>query len=403
MSLQKALEFFEENPGHLKTSSARIALRLNTSLDDVIEARRIYRQRLRDKVSLKGDFTTIEEKEDWTNKSKEKGVETQYKKFLERNGIKEEDVVNVYYKEKSDGIRFTVQTKSKREELVDGEEIYEYLSKYEFKPSPIIDDYKSYQVTAVLNIFDAHIDKLSFTNNGEVGLQENLDKLYDFFKQLLYGILEHNPSLIIFPIGNDFFNTNGSSGATKAGTPQDTYVGWRESFQAGLEFYRRCIDTITQYTSVYLVDIPGNHDSDQVFYLSQILKAVYEDNTRVLMNFSKSPRKYILTNSVLFGFGHGKTEVKRMKDLPTVMALEVPEHWADAEHRVWILGDKHHSEKYKVIESIEHNGVDIEIFRAASDTDEWHHNQMWIAAKKSISALIYKDSGKRIIKDELFI
>src|SRR5690554_3196678 len=141
MSLQKALEFFEENPGHLKTASSRIALRLNTSLDNVIEARRIYRQRLRDK----GDFTIVKEKEDWTNKSKEEGVETQYKEFLKRNGIKEEDVVNVYYKEKSDGIRFTVQTKSKREELINREEIYEYLSKYEFKPSPIIDDYKSHQ------------------------------------------------------------------------------------------------------------------------------------------------------------------------------------------------------------------------------------------------------------------
>lgn len=370
-NIEKVLSFFAEKPGHLKTARKDLAARLNVSTTDIDEAKKQLREN-------SPSVTDIEE-------------------FANEQGFDLSNAKQIWYKNKN----LSVRVDNQKQEL-DEQRLYNFLSNYKFE-QPLVTHNTYNNNVSVINMTDAHIDKLGYNALG--GLEEikkNLDILFYNFNELLLDVVSEKPETIIFPIGNDFFNTNASFPTTKAGTFQPYTTHWQDVFELGVEFYRKCIDTISKYSKVHVVSIPGNHDEDKVFHLAQVLKAVYENNNNVFLNFSKDHRKYEFFNDVLFGFGHGKTEKRRMKDLPTAMALEQPELWSKAKHRIWILGDIHHKEQYQVLKSLEHNGVDIVFLRASCGNDVWHKNSMWIGAKKSLSSITYINGGKKIINNELF-
>jgi hypothetical protein len=380
-NVEKVLEYFNSKPGMLKTSRNVLAAKLNVEIKDINEAKKIIRE---------NNSPTINELDN----------------FATEQGFDPNDASVIWYKSK----HLSVAVKNKQTPLLNNDTLLEFLNGYDFPSITPIKHYTSNNTVGIINIFDAHIDKLAI--NGKGGLDEvqtNLNILFNKFKQLLADVLLDSPQTIIFPIGNDFFNTNGSEPATKRGTPQPYTTHWQDSFQLGVEFYRKCIDTIISYCDIYIPIIPGNHDTDKMFFLSQVLKAVYKnqilgtiDANQVTINDDKIPYKFCLINGVMFGFEHGQVGMKKIRDLPTVMAISKPKMWADANHRVMFLGDKHHKNETRVMQTLEHNGVDIKFLRASTNADIWHTNEMWIGAKKSISASTYSNEGNYQRNYELF-
>lgn len=374
-NIEKVCQFFDEYPGHLKTAKKEIAERLNVHPTDIDKAKKLIRE------GQEPSYTDLDE-------------------FAQQQGFDPENASMVWYK----GQGFSVAVKNKK--AADPEELLEFLKDYSYSPPPPTNYYNENRdpVVSSLNLFDAHIDKLSYTGKG--GFEEietNIDVLFQAVAELAKTMRDKKVTHVTFPIGNDFFNTNGSINATKAGTPQSIATQWQRSFEAGVTFYRLCIDYLAQFFNVHIVDIPGNHDEDKVFYLGQVIKAVYEGHSRVTMELNRDVRKYAFFGNVLIGYGHGKREKKNIKNLPSIMSMERPKLWGEAKHRVWILGDIHHKDEFKTQTGFEHNGADIEFFRGACDTDEWHYQEGWIGAKKSVSCIIYSMNGNRIFKDELFI
>jgi hypothetical protein len=371
---EKVNQFFTRFPGHLKTATSKIARRLDVDFKDVAEVRKQFLHT---------------------------GTEGTLSEFLNKHQIDEKDVVNVYYKEKKDGIKFTVQTRGEAEEF-SKESLRDFLLSYSYERVPEVELPEDQDGVAVINLMDAHIDKVSLV--GEGGIEElelNIEQLFHTFQLVADDLFSQNVHTIIFPIGNDFFNTNGSFPATKKGTYQPTTVRWQDSFQYGVYFYRKCIDYLASRCLVHVVNIPGNHDEDKIFYLGEVLAAVYEDHPNVTHNMSEDPRKYLFSNNVLFGFGHGKAEKRKVKNLSSVMAIEKPYEWSLAKHRVWILGDIHHMQEYQTLSSLESFGVDIYFLRSTSSTDEWHNKELWVGGKKSISSILFNQGS--IKRNEVFI
>ena len=397
----KAYNFFRKYPGHLKTATIDIAERLDIDYDAVSKGRALYRE-FGD--VLPTDSELITSKTNFKDEAKTYDSVDDYEKFLKDNKIEEEDVVQVYYKQKADGIRFTVQTRHDKQEEPDKEQLYEYLKQYNFNKDNYRIDYEPDNTFAVLNLFDAHIDKLAYTGKGGYWeAKANAEHLLVKANVLLDDIYKHNPERIVLPIGNDFFNTNDANPATKKGTPQPYTMHWEDAFKLGVWFYRSLIDYIKEFTDVHIINIPGNHDKDKSFYLGEVIKALYEDDDQVTTDLNKDKRKYFFIHKVLLGFAHGDVEKRRIKDLPTAMSIEKPTAWGQAKYRTWILGDIHHKERYKSLTTLEHNGVDIQFFRPATSADRWHTDSLWIHAKKSLSYIIYRDNASRITTDELFI
>lgn len=400
-NIVKAYNFFVEYPGHLKTATIDIAERLDIDYDSVSKGRQLYRE-FGENVPDFNHMTSS--KTDFKEEAKTYDSVDDYEKFLKDNGIKEEDVVQVYYKQKANGIRFTVQTRHDKQEEINKEDLYEYLKQYDFNKDNYRANYDPDNTFAVLNLFDAHIDKLSYTGKGGYWeAKANAEYLIQKANILLDNIFEYKPERIILPIGNDFFNTNDANPSTKKGTPQPYTMHWEDGFKLGIWFYRTLIDYIKEFTNVHIVNIPGNHDKDKVYYLGEVMKALYENDNQVTLDLNKDKRKYFYLYNVLIAFGHGDVEKRRIKDLPTAMAIEQPDLWGQAKYRTWILGDIHHSEEYKSLSTLEHNGVDIKFFRPATDSDRWHTEQLWIGSRKSLSYIIYRDNASRITTDELFI
>jgi len=373
-NIQRVVDFLSTYPGHGKTSIQKLADRIGFGVtqDDIRAAKRIIREQ---------ETPTI----------------TEYDQFLTEQGIKEEDVSSVWHKGKHFSVNRRVQA-----EIFDEEKFKKRIEGYKVPKVAFETDGNFAQGFAVINMYDAHVDKLSFT--GEGGKRElfsNLEVLWGQFLELLQEVLIYKPHTIVLPIGNDFFTTNGREQATRAGTPQHRTTHWQDSFEAGIEFYRRCIDTIRKYANCYIVNIPGNHDHDLVLALGSVIRVLYEDTSGVTLNLSKNSRKYATIGECLLGFGHGKTEHKRVKDLPTAMAIE-NQSFSTAKYRVFFLGDKHHKEEYSSLTKLEHNGVEIKFLRACTSEDEWHNEMLWIGARKSVSAMVIADNGSKLRQLENF-
>jgi len=382
----------QKRPSYQEWGPQRVSDHFGTSLDTAKNALAYISQNETGETGIQ-----FKADKNFEKKADQFGVKNDYEHFLDTHGIDPEDVVQVYFKGNGDKIDFTVNTRFNQDEKdLDEQRLVHFLQSKRFElPLPKA-QCKTYPDTiAVINLYDAHVDKLGHLGEGgKSELERNLTVLKDEFQKILEKVLKDQPNNIIFPIGNDFFNTNGSEPATKKGTPQETSIHWQDAFEAGIDFYRSCIDEIIKYCNVTLISISGNHDSDKTYYLGQVLKGVYGNEPRVKMDMTKNNRKYLFESDVLFGFQHGDIAKNKIRRLPNVMAVEQPENWGEAKYRVWLLGDVHHKEKYTTFSTLEDQGVEIHFFRSATSADTWHYDQMWIDAKKSITAIVFQNSAK---------
>jgi hypothetical protein len=196
-------------------------------------------------------------------------------------------------------------------------------------------------------------------------------------------------SRILLAIGNDALNTDGSRRTTTRGTPQDTAGRWRDEFRAAVSMYRRAIDAALDVAPVHAVIVPGNHDGDAVFYLGEVLAAVYAANTHVTFDNTSAPRRYHLHGRCLLGLTHGETV--KLSELPRLMSEEVPDLWAQATAaREWLTGHRHRLEVQTVGSCV------IRTSDALSPTDEWHAGRGYVGVRRAAEALIYHPEAGRV-------
>jgi len=249
---------------------------------------------------------------------------------------------------------------------------------------------------ALINIYDAHIDKMSFKGNSTV--QNNLNTFTNCFSNLFSSVYNYNPNTIVFPVGSDFFNTNSLSKFTKKGTIQDTSTLPHIAFDLGLKAIRSCIDIAKTHSNIYIPIIQGNHDEDTCFYLGKCLSFIYENDDRVTIDDSYSKRKYFNYKDILLGFAHGSLERRFIDKLPLVMAQEQKELWGNTEFRYWFLGDIHHKQEYRFLRTKDSIGVEVNFLRAISEVDQWHNDNGYIGIHKSAEASIFAKNKGEIAK-----
>lgn len=241
---------------------------------------------------------------------------------------------------------------------------------------------------AVINLYDAHISSLS--SKLDTGIDSDTDssikKFEKCFDELLTTTEAFLPEIIIFPIGNDFLHENSVYNTTKKGTKLDVSGNHFDNFIKGLTLLRRCIDKCSQISRVYVPLIPGNHDTDVSNYLASALEEIFRDNPNVEIDSRRITRKYFKYGQNLIGFTHG--ENIKMDQLPLIMAVEQPQHFAETSERIWLTGHVHH------LQTKEFPGVSVRSLRGLADTDKWHFDNGFIGAKKQGSVMLFQhDEG----------
>lgn len=244
-----------------------------------------------------------------------------------------------------------------------------------------------------INIFDLHLGKLAWAP--ETG--ENYDNKIAqerFFSAVRYFITiasMFNIDEIMFPFGNDFFNSDSDYPypMTTKGTPQENDLRWQKSFKIGREMIIKAVDMLSDVAPVRLIAVPGNHDFQKTFYLGDVLEVRYDNNPNVIVDNSPKCRKYYRYGLNLIGLTHGRRSDVPESRLLLLMPQEAPQLWADTKYREWHCGDIHHKKKITIKDEEDHHGITIRYMRSLKGTDSWEYQKGYIGSIGGAEAFVW--------------
>lgn len=242
-----------------------------------------------------------------------------------------------------------------------------------------------------MNISDLHLGKLCW--KGETG--ENYDtkiaqeRFLNILNQLIERVKFFDYERILFPVGNDFFNSDNLFNSTTDGTPQDDDLRWQKLYKIGRELLIRAIDFLRLYAPVDVIVIQGNHDFQRMYYLGDSLSLWYSRCEDVTINNEPKTRKYYKYGKVLLGFTHGSDE--KFNQLPLIMAQEATDLWSDTKYREVHIGHFHHKKNVNFIESEDFKGIMIRQMGSITGIDAWHAKKGFIGNIKAANAFLWNE------------
>jgi len=248
-----------------------------------------------------------------------------------------------------------------------------------------------------ISIFDLHIGKLAW--GGETF--ENYDvkiarkRFLGSIEKLMQNASGFNYERILFPVGNDFFNSDTMENTTTKGTPQDEDLRWQKTFDVGVRLLVDAINLLKQSgVPVDVKVIPGNHDFERSYYMGSYLNAWFKDDPTVCIDNHASPRKYYRYGNLLLGLTHGSEE--KEASLPLLMATDIESkpHWTDTKFHEWHLGHIHRKRtvQYDINKSRllnEDLGVTIRYLSSLTGTEEWHHKKGYVGSTKAADGFVW--------------
>ena len=245
-----------------------------------------------------------------------------------------------------------------------------------------------------VNLFDLHFGKLGW--HEETGTTNYDSKIAaKRFMEGITGLVQKAKGFpidrILFPVGNDFFNSDNAYPypTTTRGTPQQDDLRWQQVFREGRKLVTEGIDYLSTVAPVDVLVVPGNHDFQKSFYLGEVLEVSYANNPNVSVNNSPNPRKYYQYGRNLIGLAHGNPQNEAFNRLIAIMPQEAPKMWATTKFREWHLGDVHHKRVWKLKSEEDFQGINIRYMRSLTGDDAWHHQKAFKGAIKGCEAYIW--------------
>ena len=234
---------------------------------------------------------------------------------------------------------------------------------------------------------DLHFGKL--THKDESGEDYNIEIATRIAKGAIAELLEyskfHKVEKILLPWGNDFFNSDSTGGSTTKGTPQQNDELYRRTFKLGRQLAE---DVIAMCLSVAPVDVlmmPGNHDTNTVYFLGEVLHARYSASKHVTVDAEPMSRKYRHYDRVLLGFAHGEEKVDK---LPVTMFIANKDILGHTEYREWHLGHQHHKKQMELMVN-ETLSCTLRYLSSLTATDQWHFDNQYTGAVREAQSFLW--------------
>ena len=164
----------------------------------------------------------------------------------------------------------------------------------------------------------------------------------------------------------DFTHADTSKGTTHSGTGLDMAARHNQSLKAAASVIRYAIDKmLTKFEEVLVINARGNHDLDAAFALNMTIQAVYENDSRVIVQGNDSKFNFIEFGKNLIGIHHG--DGINHNRMAGVMTKTMAEAWGRTTNRRFWNGHFHHKQM------VEHDsGITFEIFHTLAPNDAWH-------------------------------
>lgn len=242
-----------------------------------------------------------------------------------------------------------------------------------------------------ISLYDAHFGKLCWGE--ETGTDYDLKIAESDYlaavDDLLVLVDGYDIERVVLPVGNDFFQVNNWLGTTARGTQVDsTDDRFQKVFRCGARAIQHAVMRCREFASVEMPWIPGNHDPETSWYLTEYLSAVFAGDDRVRISNGPLHRKYMQYGTTLLGYAHGDTP--KIERLPSLMASDVPQAWAASTWRAWRCGHLHAKKKIEFVTTGDtFAGVRIDILPSISGTDKWHYDHGFIRNPRAAEAWLW--------------
>jgi len=244
-----------------------------------------------------------------------------------------------------------------------------------------------------LPIMDFHLGLLAWDD--ETGESYDLKIAENIYKNTILDIISRVKAYglkidkVVFPIGQDFFNSDTTNNTTTRGTILDSDTRWPKLYQKGVELLTWAIEQLRQLAPVVTLRVPGNHDKMLSYCAIETLRAYFRDTEDVCVDVSPKPRAYIRYYDNLIGFSHGENDSKRIKGL---MQIEAPRDWGETKFREFHLGHLHKEDL------TEDGGIIFRRISSIKATDAWEQEMGFVGAIHKAQAFVWdKHKGLSLI------
>ena len=301
-----------------------------------------------------------------------------FTKHLLDNGLTMADVKSVKFWQNFNGEqRYSIVTHNQwHEQPQVKEELLEYIRKRSNKVKKIKYVKPKDPVLYEISLPDIHYGKI--TDEGPDALEENYMRTIVDLHRKADGV---EIDRFLLPVGNDGLNSEGMRRATTKGTPQQDSMRWRQSFRGYWHLVTKAIDYLAQFAPVDVVVVQGNHDFERMFYVGEVLDALYHNNKNVTVDNSLESRKYYEYGINMIMFTHGDKE--RAAELPLLIATEQPDMWGRCKIREVHCGHKH-KEMLN-----EYMGTKVRFIPSICANDNWHKTQGYVGTLRCGQAYIW--------------
>lgn len=192
---------------------------------------------------------------------------------------------------------------------------------------------------------------------------------------------------LIISVGDYFHSDNRHAHTTNSTHTLDVDTRYQKVLEVGIRAFRRAIESaLDHHETVNVICALGNHDWHTSLFLSMALKHIYENEERVKVADSYSPRIYHRFGANLIGVTHG--DKTKPETLPLLMAAERHADWGETKHRVWYTGHLHH-ERIK-----EYIGCKVETARTLAGRDSYHAEHGYLSGRDMQAVVHHKEFGQ---------
>lgn len=260
------------------------------------------------------------------------------------------------------------------------------------------------KTVGLVAISDVHYMKMCFDAFGNNIYNREIAKreLFKHAERLLQKTIQSGgvPERFVLPIGNDNLHIDNPLQTTTRGTQQanSTDGSYRLELGSYLDMTMALIETFSQVAPVDVVSVPGNHDLNTSYMLSEAIKRIYDadENINVIVRYHE--RSYLRYGKVCLVISHGdKISLSRTKnEVHKLIMSEARQQGIninEIDDWVFIMGHLHH----EVIEDLGGN-TEIIVMPSISEADDWHSDSGYVGSKKNSFIVLYSYKfGKQMI------
>lgn len=241
---------------------------------------------------------------------------------------------------------------------------------------------------SVYPLADLHLGL--YASATETGETWTLDRAVELYTKTLTRLAlgaKIGSSCIIANMG-DFTHVDNLMNRTPGhGVSLDVSSRYSEIIAAAIDLAIYAIDLALEvHRHVTVIWQSGNHDEATGIVLQAALKALYAKDKRVYVPSSKSRFYAMKHGAVALGFTHGDT-VRRLEQLPLLMATDYPAIWGLTSYRVWHTGHVHH----KSVQ--EFPGCFVETHGSPVARDTWSHDSGY-RSQRVLQRIDYDTNGE---------